>query len=118
MKILIVDDARWQRSNLTKILKGAGHEVIEAANGLEALARLADGPHVVVCDLLMPELDGFGFLERLKERDEQVPVVIASADIQETSRARCRELGARAFVPKPYRGADILDALAPFAPSC
>lgn len=115
MKVLIVDDARWQRSNLTKILSAAGHEVVQAADGSEALERVAaEHPQVVVCDLLMPRLDGFGFLEQMRVRQCDVPVVIASADIQETSRLRCQELGARAFVPKPYQPAEILAAIAVF----
>lgn len=111
MKILIIDDARWQRSQLVKILNAAGHEVIQAADGREGLARLSDGPAAIICDLLMPELDGFGFLEELQSRGSSVPVVIASADIQKTSRERCFELGARRFLNKPYSAAELLAAL-------
>lgn len=111
MKILIIDDARWQRSQLTKILSGAGHEVIQAANGREGIDKLGDEPTAIVCDLLMPELDGFGVLEELRQRGSRVPVVIASADIQKTSRERCAELGARQFVSKPYTAETILHAI-------
>ena len=111
--MLVVDDARWQRLNLAKILKAAGHEVIEAADGAEALTRLAtDRPEAVVCDLQMPNLDGFGFLAEAQTRDVHVPIVVASADIQESSRLRCKQLGAVAFVAKPFQAADILEALA------
>jgi len=112
MKILIIDDARWQRSNLTKILLGAGHEVLQATNGHEALALLDERPEAVVCDLLMPELDGFGFLEAVRQRSSRPPIVIASADIQQSSRDRCVALGAADFLPKPYKAADILAVLA------
>lgn len=111
MKVLIVDDARWQRSNLTKILTAAGHEVIAAADGREALTKLGDEPHAIICDLLMPELDGFGVLEALRDAQVSVPVVIATADIQQTSRDRCMALGASGFVAKPYKAVDILHAL-------
>jgi CheY-like chemotaxis protein len=111
VKILIIDDARWQRSQLTRILSGAGHEVIQAANGREGLEKLSDEPTAIVCDLLMPELDGFGVLEELRQRGSSIPVVIASADIQKTSRARCAELGARQFVSKPYTAETILHAI-------
>lgn len=113
MKILIIDDARWQRSQLTRVLSAAGHEVIQACDGSEGLLRLEqEGPSAVVCDLLMPTLDGFGFLTELKARGCAVPVVIASADIQRTSRERCHELGARRFVNKPYTPEEILEAIA------
>jgi len=113
VKILIVDDARWQRLQLTKVLVSAGHDVVEASNGREALRALEAGvaPEVIVCDLLMPELDGFGFLAELRERGGAVPVVIASADIQRTSRARCEMLGASGFVAKPYTAEMILAAV-------
>jgi len=111
MKILIIDDARWQRSLLTKILSAAGHDVIQATNGREGIERLVDEPTAIVCDLLMPELDGFGFLEELRQRGSRVPVVIASADIQRTSRARCAELGARQFIAKPYTAEVLLHAI-------
>lgn len=111
MKILIVDDAKFQRSNLSKVLKEAGYEVIQATNGREALDQLSEAPAAVICDLLMPDLDGFGFLEELRTKDHRPPVVIASADIQQSSRDRCVELGAACFVGKPYKPADILRAL-------
>ena len=111
MKILIIDDARWQRSLLTKILSAAGHDVIQATNGREGIERLVDEPTAIVCDLLMPELDGFGFLEKLRQLGSRVPVVIASADIQRTSRARCAELGARQFISKPYTPEVLLHAI-------
>jgi twitching motility two-component system response regulator PilH len=111
MKILIVDDARWQRAHLHLILTSAGHEVIQAADGAEGLDRLEDAPDAVICDLLMPNLDGFGFLAGARQRGVTIPIVIASADVQRTSRERCMELGARAFVAKPYQARDILDAV-------
>lgn len=112
MKILIIDDARWQRSQLTRILTAAGHEVVQACDGVEGLSRLDDGPELVICDLLMPALDGFGFLEAVRERGNRVPVVIASADIQRTSRERCAELGARRFLSKPYSPDTLLQTIA------
>lgn len=112
MKILIIDDARWQRGVLTKILSEAGHEVIEASDGREGIARVSEELGAIICDLLMPNLDGFGFLAELRKRGSHVPVVIASADIQRTSRERCHELGATRFIPKPYNAAMLLKAIA------
>jgi CheY-like chemotaxis protein len=112
VKILIIDDAAFQRAQLSRLLREAGHEVIEAANGQEGFERLTETPEVIVCDLLMPGIDGFGFLEGLRLRRSSVPVVIASANIQRTARIRCTELGARRFVPKPYGADRILRAIA------
>jgi CheY-like chemotaxis protein len=111
MKILIVDDSTVQRMILTRILSGEGHSVIAAANGLAAVERLGEAPDVIVCDILMPGLDGYGLLGLLARRESAIPVVIASADIHASTQDKCRELGAAAFVAKPYSDDDLLAAL-------
>ena len=112
MKILVVDDSTWQRTMLRKVLGGAGYAVVDAANGHEAVAKLEESPSVIVCDLLMPELDGFGLLGLLKERGVAIPVVIASADIQKSTREKCEELGAYGFIGKPYTPDQLLQLVA------
>ncbi len=111
MKILIVDDSTVQRMILTRILAGAGHSVIAASNGLSAVSMLPEAPDVIVCDILMPGLDGYGVLGVLAERESPVPVVIASADIHPSTREKCRALGAASFVAKPYSEGDMLAAV-------
>ena len=112
MKVLIIDDSLWQRKLLATILGAAGHDVIEASNGEEGVSRLAEQPSVIICDLLMPGMDGFDVLGALRHRGTPIPIVIASADIQRTTRKKCEELGARAFVAKPYGAGAILQAIA------
>ncbi len=111
MKVLVIDDSAWQRAMLKRILNEAGHSVIDAPNGRAGLERLAELPEAVVCDLLMPVLDGFDFLSRLRETGSKIPVVIASADIQSSTRARCDELGANDFLAKPYTPEQLISAL-------
>lgn len=111
MKILVVDDSSWQRTMLKRILREAGHTVVEAGNGREAIERLAELPEAIVCDLLMPVLDGFGLLAELKERGSGIPVVIASADVQRLTRERCAELGAADFLAKPYTPEQLVNAV-------
>lgn len=107
MKILIVDDSTLQRMMLTKIFGAAGHSVLEAADGHDAIAKLRESPDVIVCDILMPGLDGFGLLEVLNAQRSPIPVVIASADFHSSVQAKCCELGAFAFVRKPYCGEEL-----------
>ncbi|SMP66134.1 Response regulator receiver domain-containing protein [Desulfonatronum zhilinae] len=102
-KVLIADDSMFQRSALTKAVKSLGHEVIEAKNGRECLDAVAEhAPDVVLLDLNMPVLNGFEVLEALQTQGSTVPVVVISADIQESSRDRCRKLGARDILSKPF----------------
>jgi CheY-like chemotaxis protein len=111
-RILVVDDSIFARLNICNMLKAAGYETAEATNGREAL-ELAEAfqPDCVLSDLLMPELDGIGFLNALRERRIRLPVIVLTADIQETKKQQCFELGAIAFVSKPPQKRDLLELL-------
>lgn len=111
-RVLVIDDSRFGRKVATMALRGSGHEVIEAEDGQEGLDAVeTSNADCVVCDLLMPNLDGIGFLERLRGGGSSLLVIIASADVQASSRARCEELGISAFLNKPYQSADLVRAV-------
>jgi CheY-like chemotaxis protein len=81
LTILVVEDHRDSRDALRQFLEYLGARVLTAENGLEALALLHRAPDVVLCDLRMPHMDGFGFLERLR-RDPthaRIPVIAVTA---------------------------------------
>jgi two-component system chemotaxis response regulator CheY len=111
-KILVVDDSTFQRSILRKFLEENGHEAILAENGVKALERLADNPDAILCDLVMPELDGFGFLEKLLELKVTVPTTVISADIQTSAHERCKALGAFGFLNKPVDETTVIEQVA------
>jgi CheY-like chemotaxis protein len=112
-KVLISDDSMFQRFSLAKAVKGLGYEVIEAKNGQECLDAMVDhAPDVVLLDLNMPVLSGFEVLEALQTQESTVPVVVISADIQESSKERCRSLGARAILSKPFSDQKLTALLA------
>lgn len=112
-KILLVDDSRFQRNFMSKMLTGMGHEVVTAENGKLGL-EMADSerPDLIITDILMPVMGGIELLHRLKEQNSQIPALVASADIQETTRAECLELGAIAFLTKPIKPIGIETAIA------
>ncbi len=106
--ILIADDSWLSRQMIEKILKESGHESIQAKDGVEALEKIAQQPpDCLLLDLLMPEMDGFAVLEELKKQDLTLPVIVLSADIQDTSRAQCFELGATSFANKPPKAEEL-----------
>lgn len=110
--ILTVEDSSFQRKIIIKILEKAGHETLAAENGQRGLEVLATHtPDCILCDLLMPEMDGFQFLEALKEKNIQIPVIILTSDIQDTVKQRCLDLGAKSFLNKPAQEGQILEAL-------
>ena len=111
-RILITDDNRFVRTTITRYLKQLGHEVIEATNGMELVEKEAvHKPAMIFCDLLMPEYDGFYALEHIRSQGLDIPFVVLSADIQESSLARCRELGASKFVNKPFTREQIAEVV-------
>jgi len=115
-RILITDDSTIYRMRIARTLKLAGHDVHEAGNGLECLEALASGQYdIVFIDLLMPEMDGIETLGVMKEKYPDVPTVVLSADIQETTRDRVLGLGARDFLSKPPNDEALLGAIEKFA---
>ena len=101
MKIVVIDDALFTRKVYCKILSGE-FEIYEAANGEEGLKLCANlNPDLVICDLLMPGLDGYQFLEEYSKLPQRAPVIICTSDVQEETREKCFELGADEFIQKP-----------------
>jgi len=103
--ILVVDDDEANRDVLGRRLQRLGYGVIEARDGVEALEVLArDGVDLVLLDVMMPRLDGYGVLEKRREDNalREVPVIMISALDQMDSIVRCIELGAEDYLPKPF----------------
>jgi len=111
-KILVIDDSGLARKNLRRMLQGAGHEVVEAQDGMAALELyFAEKPDVVLLDLVMSGMYGLDVLQKLRQLDPRARVVVISADIQTPSRELAREYGAEAFLSKPVDEADVLSAV-------
>jgi two-component system, chemotaxis family, chemotaxis protein CheY len=112
-KILVVDDSGLSRRISRRILEGAGHKVDDAPDGLSALERYAlDRPDVVLLDVTMNEMNGLEVLEKLKAMDPAVRVVMATADVQSSTRSMADSAGAVGFVSKPLVAETVLQAVA------
>lgn len=113
--LLIADDSMFQRFQAAKVAQEAGFSVFEAKNGEECL-RLAreHKPDALLLDLNMPDPGGLAVLEALSQDMPTLPVVVITADIQETTRGRCLELGAKGFLNKPVNATCLREALEPF----
>ena len=106
-KILIVEDSTTMRNNVARLLRAAKkeYEILEAANGSAAFELISKTtPDCILCDSLMPVMDGLGLLEKLKASGNKIPVIMLTANIQEQVRARCLELGAQDVLTKPMFG--------------
>ena len=112
-KILIVDDSSLSRRTLRRILESAGYEVIEAAEGMAALETyFLEKPDLVLLDLVMKGMYGLDVLAKLREMDANAPVVVASADIQSSTREMVNEAGALGFINKPFVSEQVIAAVA------
>jgi two-component system, chemotaxis family, chemotaxis protein CheY len=111
-KILIVDDSGMSRRTLRKILEPAGYEISEAEEGIVALERyFLDKPDLVLLDLTMTGMYGVEVLNKLREMDPQARVIIASADIQSSTREMVDASGASAFINKPFTSEKVLSTV-------
>jgi len=101
-KILIIDDAKFTRTMLKRMINELGHEIIEAANGREGLDMICnEQPDIVLVDIHMPEMDGIELLTVLSETHTDVHVIVVSADVQEITKDKCINLGVSEFFNKP-----------------
>jgi len=106
-KILIIDDSLYQRRSIRKILSQKPYEIQEATNGREGLEMLKSyRPDCVILDILMPDMDGLAFLAVAQKQGETTPIIVLTADIQETTRRECQRLGASAIEYKPLSPLD------------
>jgi len=113
--VLVVDDNLENRAVLTGMLSPLGFHVLEAAGGREGLARARDSrPDAVITDLLMPDMDGFEMIRRIRRNpDLQKTVIIASsASVYKEDRQGSVDAGSDDFLPKPVRAETLIEQLA------
>lgn len=119
LNVLIVDDSATIRKMVKKTMDIAGldyGEIYEAANGIEALAQLADHEvAAVVVDINMPTMNGVQLLQRMKDNDryKDIPIVIASTEGSKQRIEQMADYGACAYVRKPFQPEQLRDALMP-----
>src|SRR5262249_33841767 len=104
--VLLVDDEDQLRRVMKDLLEREGYRVTEAQNGIEALDQVdRHAPDIVVLDLNLPGLDGYGVLSHLRSRSAtaKIPVVVLTARGDEDNEVRVLELGADDFLSKPFR---------------
>ena len=108
-RILVVEDSPDLAFGLRTNLEIEGYDIRVAGDGYSALREFDDfRPDLVVLDLMIPELNGYGVLQTLRERGSTVPVLILSATAEETAKIRGFRLGADDFVTKPFSVLELL----------
>ena len=107
-RVLVVDDERSLRHLLRAYLTKEGFEVVEAATGGQALSVMrAGGVDLALVDVMLPEVDGFELVRRIRSRSS-IPIVLVTARGEETSRVAGLELGADDYVVKPFSAPEVV----------
>jgi twitching motility two-component system response regulator PilG len=113
-KVLVIDDSNTIRRSAEIFLKQAGHVVVLAEDGFDALSKLSDyQPDLVFCDILMPRLDGYQTCAIIKRNPlfSSVPVIMLSSKDGLFDKARGRMVGSQDYLTKPFTKDQLLQAV-------
>jgi DNA-binding response OmpR family regulator len=113
-RILVIEDEAELRANIARLFKAEGYDVLTAENGAVGVGlALAQPPDVIVCDIAMPEMDGFGVLFSLRENvtTAHIPFIFLTASTRTYDRDFGVELGANDYITKPFKLEDLLAAV-------
>lgn len=114
IKVMVVDDSKTIRHTAETLLGNVGCEVTTAADGFEALAKVADTrPDIIFVDIMMPRLDGYQTCSLIKHNHEyrETPVIMLSSKDGLFDRARGRVVGSEEYVTKPFSRDELLAAI-------
>jgi len=112
--VLTVDDSRTMRDMLKLSLTQAGFRVIQAEDGVHGLEVLAgETPDVIITDINMPRMDGFGFIEEVRSdpRHRGVPILVLTTESDAEKKSRARMAGATGWIVKPFNPVKLVDAI-------
>ena len=114
IKILLVEDNLEIRENTGEILELANYNVTTAANGKEGFEKaLKDPPDIIICDIMMPVLDGYGLLHLLNKNDElkNIPFIFLTAKTERSDLRKGMEMGADDYITKPFTDIELMNAI-------
>ena len=114
LTILTVDDSRTMREMLRLALVEAGFRVVQAEDGVHGLEVLSgEVPHVIVTDINMPRMDGFGFIEEVRSDPSHrgIPILVLTTESDAEKKNRARMAGATGWIVKPFNPIKLVDAI-------
>ena len=113
--VLTVDDSRTMRDMLHMALTDAGFRVLQAVDGVHGLEMLEtdDAPDVIITDINMPRLDGFGFIEGVRQdaRHRATPILVLTTESDGSKKDRARQAGATGWIVKPFNPVKLIEAI-------
>ncbi len=112
--VLTVDDSRSMRDMLKHSLVEAGYRVIQAEDGMHGLEVLnSESPDVIITDINMPRLDGFGFIEAVRKEAcwRAVPMLVLTTEMDTEKKLRAKSAGANGWIVKPFDPVNLVAAI-------
>ncbi|MEO8147818.1 MAG: response regulator [Bacteroidia bacterium] len=114
INVLLIEDHPDIRENTTEILELAGYNVYVAQNGIVGINMAKEKlPDIILCDILMPEADGWEVIKQLKanEATAEIPFVFITASVEKKEILAGLEMGADSYIPKPFELKELLDTV-------
>lgn len=111
---MLIEDNKAVRENITEILELSGYEVLDAENGKKGVDRvIKELPDLIICDIMMPELDGYGVLSALSQnaRTSSIPFIFLTAKSERADFRKGMQMGADDYISKPFDDVELLDAI-------
>jgi two-component system chemotaxis response regulator CheY len=105
IKVLAIDDSRTIRSLVRKVMEDAGFACVCAEDGVDGVNRFAEeNPDIVITDINMPNMDGFGVIQSIRSgtTNRMVPILVLTTESADHLKARAREAGATGWIVKPF----------------
>ena len=117
--ILVVDDSATVIKFVSFSLKNRGYDVVTASDGMDAIEKMSNMPesvNLVITDLNMPNLDGYGLIQTLRQNEEhhKTPIIILTSEAEEDDRQRGLEVGANSYLVKPFKSSVLLDEVSKY----
>ncbi|MBC7736904.1 MAG: response regulator [Candidatus Saccharibacteria bacterium] len=114
LKVLAIDDSRTIRELLRVAMEGAGFAYTSACDGVEGVARFSEVvPDVVITDINMPNMDGYGVIEAIRggTLESKVPILVLTTESGDKLKARARAAGATGWIVKPFDDASLVSVV-------
>lgn len=114
LKVLAIDDSKTIRELLRSVMEDAGFDFESACDGVEGVERYAEvRPDVVITDINMPNMDGYGVIDAIRKGDidNHVPILVLTTESGDKLKARARDAGATGWIVKPFDDASLVSVI-------
>jgi two-component system chemotaxis response regulator CheY len=114
LKVLAIDDSKTIRELLRSVMEEAGFDFESAVDGVDGVERYAEvRPDVVITDINMPNMDGYGVIDAIRKGDidNQVPILVLTTESGDKLKARARDAGATGWIVKPFDDVSLVSVI-------